>query len=91
MIVVHLPRSLADEFGAPTTLRLGPEADVAGVIARLDALYPGVRQRLTEVNGELRPHLSAFVGEADTRRRGGVHTDVPDGADIWFFRAISGG
>jgi molybdopterin converting factor small subunit len=91
MIVVHLPRNLAEELGAPTTARLEPEPDVAAVIGRLEALYPGARRRLTEADGVLRPHLAVFVDEVDTRRAGGLQAAVPDGAEVWFLRAISGG
>lgn len=91
MIRVHLPRDLAEEFGAAATLALDPEPDVAAVIDRLECLFPGVRQRLVEADGQLRPHLAVFVGEADARRAGGAAAAVPDGAEIWVLRAVSGG
>jgi len=91
VIRVHLPRQLADELGAPAQLTIGPEPDVAAVIARLEALHPGMRQRLTEADGNLRPHLAVYVDERDARRHGGVAATVPDGAEVWVLRAVSGG
>lgn len=91
MIRVHLPRDLADELKAPTLALLEPASDVASVIAGLEALYPGMRQRLTEADGRLRPHLTVYVGEEDARRNGGVAAAVPEGAEVWVLRAVSGG
>ncbi len=91
MIRVHLPRDLAQEYGAPTPALLEPAPDVAAVVARLETLYPGMRQRLTEADGELRPHLAVFVDQSDARRVGGVKAPVPDGAEVWVLRAVSGG
>lgn len=93
MIRVHLPRDLADELKAPTPalVEASAAADVASLIARLEALYPGVRQRLTEADGRLRPHLALYVGEEDARRNGGGAAAVPDGAEVWVLRAVSGG
>ena len=91
MIRVHLPRDLAQEFGAARPVTLGPVPDVAAVIGRLEELYPGMRQRLTEADGSLRPHLALYVDETDARRVHGVATAVPDGAEVWVLRAVSGG
>jgi molybdopterin converting factor small subunit len=92
MIVVRLPPGLAEEVGAPTRASLGgAAADVAAVIAALEARYPAIRRRLTEADGELRPHIAVFVDDLDARRHGGVRAPVRDGAEVWFLRAISGG
>jgi molybdopterin converting factor small subunit len=91
VIRVHLPANLAQELGAPTTPVIEPEPDVAAVIARLEVLFPGMGRRLTEADGLLRPHLAVYVDDVDTRRTDGVRAAVPDGAEVWFLRAISGG
>jgi len=63
--------------------------------ARVDeallALPAGVRDRILDEQGALRPHVNVFVGETSIRETDGLATPLRDGALILVIPAISGG
>ena len=69
---------------------LAPELPptVGGVLASLDINYPGIRFRIVDEQGRLRPHIRLFVGADSTRD---LRTDVPSGATLMIVAALSGG
>jgi molybdopterin synthase sulfur carrier subunit len=93
MADVHLPGTLPPLF-AGLSRRLDVEAASVGeAIERLDARWPGLRDRVCEPAGDgsgglaLRPHVRAFVdGE-----RAELDTPLAAGARLDVVAAISGG
>lgn len=93
MADVHLPPTLPPLFpGLPRQLDV-EAASVQDAIARLDARWPGLRDRVCEpaADGsgemELRPHVRAFVdGE-----RASLATPLVAGSRLDVIAAISGG
>lgn len=70
------------------------EVEGATVGAALDSVgrrYPGVRDRVINERGELRPHINLFLGERNTRFEHGLATAVPDGGEVLILAAVSGG
>ncbi len=63
-------------------------ATVAEVMAALDRRFPGIAFRLVDEQGQVRPHISLFVGEARIRDLG---VPVPPGAELTIVGALSGG
>ena len=87
MAVVHLPRSLVAMFPeAPRLLELDA-ATVDELIERMDARWPGMRDRLCEPGPRLREHINVFV---DGRRE---HIDTPlaAGSVVHVIPAVAGG
>jgi sulfur-carrier protein len=68
---------------SPSTLRDALEA--------LWTLYPGIRDRVMTEQGQIREHVSVFVGSEDVRYLGGLAAPVPAGAEVLIVPAISGG
>jgi molybdopterin synthase sulfur carrier subunit len=66
-------------------------ATVSDALQALWATYPGLRDRVTTEQGEIRQHVSIFVGREDIRYTGGLATPITDGAEISIFPALSGG
>jgi len=64
---------------------------VGGVLERLFDRHPALRDRVLTEQGELRPHVNVFVGSESIRHAGGLHTSVPEGAEITILPAVSGG
>jgi molybdopterin synthase sulfur carrier subunit len=91
VIRLHLPADLARDLSIPATLTLAAAPDLAGVLANLEEACPGVRSRLAEADGELRPHLTAFAADRNSRTCGGVAMAIEDGDEVWVLRAVSGG
>ena len=63
-------------------------ATLAEVLANLDAAYPGIRFRIIDELGRIRPHIKIFVARESVRT-----LDVPlnAGDEIQIVGALSGG
>ena len=88
MADIHLPPTLMPLFaGLPRRLDLdAPTVDDA--IARLDAQWPGLRDRLCDPSGgQIRQHIHVYVD----RERAGLDTPLGPGSRVQVIAAISGG
>ncbi|MFO1315422.1 MAG: MoaD/ThiS family protein [Burkholderiales bacterium] len=61
---------------------------LADVFAALDAAYPGVRFRMVDEAGRVRPHVQVFVGGAIERDPAAL---LPPDAEVMIVGALSGG
>lgn len=87
MARVHLPASLARLFpGAPRDLEV-EAASVGELIGRLDAQWPGMRDRLCDAGPEIRRHITVFVDS----ERADLATPLAPGAEVQIIPAVSGG
>jgi sulfur-carrier protein len=69
---------------------LAPEMPptVGGVLAALDGAYPGIRFRIVDEQGKLRPHIKLYAGSTPTRDLG---APLPAGTPMMIVAALSGG
>jgi sulfur-carrier protein len=58
------------------------------LLAGLESAYPGMRFRMLDEQGNLRPHIKVFVNAAVERD---PTTVLPPGAEIMIVAALSGG
>jgi sulfur-carrier protein len=58
------------------------------LLAGLDAAYPGIRFRMRDEQGKLRPHVQVFVNAHVQRDLSAL---LPPGAEIMIVGALSGG
>jgi sulfur-carrier protein len=87
MADVRLPPTLPS-FYADLPRRLEVDAaTVNDVIDRLDARWPGLRDRLCEPGPALRTHINVYVD----RERAGLDTALEPGSRVDVIAAISGG
>ena len=87
MADVHLPTTLLPLFDQlPRQLDVDA-GSVGEVIERLDARWPGVRDRLCEPGPALRPHINVYVD----RERAELATAIDDRSRVDVIAAISGG
>ncbi len=61
---------------------------LADALAALDAAYPGIRFRMVDEAGRVRPHIQIFVNAAIERNQA---ARLPPGARIMLVGALSGG
>jgi len=90
-VIVHLPGVLAPHAGGRSRVTLEAGPNVGSALAALFALHAGLRDRIQNERGEVRPHVNVFVGSENVRDLNGLRTPVPDGAEIFIFPAVSGG
>lgn len=87
MATVLLPRSLLALFPGAERRHEVDGRSVADLLAGLDRIVPGVRERLIEAGPRLRPHINVFVDGAPAD----LDTTVPPGATVHVIPAVSGG
>ena len=63
-------------------------ARLRDVLAALDARYPGIRFRMVDESGKVRPHVQVFVGTA-IQRNPDAHLQA--GEEVMIVGALSGG
>ena len=92
-VTVYIPTPLRDFTGGKRRVTLeGRPATVTEVLAALWAAHPGLRHRVMDEQGRLRPHVNVFVGREDIRGTGGLRTPLPTaGTEIVILPAVSGG
>lgn len=68
----------------------GKPGTVIGLINDLDALYPGIAERISE-GGKVRRFVNVYVNEEDVRFLQAEQTLVKDGDEVSIVPAIAGG
>jgi sulfur-carrier protein len=87
MADLHLPSTLTPLFaGLPRQVDV-EAGTVAEAIDRLDAQFPGLRDRLCEPGPELRGHIHVYVD----RERASLETPLDVRSRVDVIAAISGG
>ncbi len=64
---------------------------IAEMIANLEAMHPGMKDRLCDEKGELRRFVNVYVNEQDIRFLRGKETALKDGDEVSIVPAIAGG
>ncbi|HJU22312.1 MAG TPA: MoaD/ThiS family protein [Casimicrobiaceae bacterium] len=94
VVRVRIPSPLRSYTGATevdvAVPVLAPELPptVGGVLASIDGAYPGLRFRMIDEQGHVRPHIRLFVGNTATRDLG---TPIARGEVLMIVAALSGG
>jgi sulfur-carrier protein len=88
--VVRIPTPLRRHTGGAAEVAV-EGATLAEIVAGLDALHPGLRERLLDDDGRLRRFVNVFVRDEDVRFLDGLETEV--GADdvVSIIPAVAGG
>ncbi|MEO8536761.1 MAG: MoaD/ThiS family protein [Betaproteobacteria bacterium] len=94
VVHVRIPSPLRSYTGAADVRVavpvLAPELPptIRGVLAALDLNFPGIRFRIIDEQGRVRPHIKLFVGRDATRD---LSTPIPAGDPLMIVAALSGG
>lgn len=89
MITVHLPTDLSAAFAVHPTLQLDA-ATLGDLVITLEGRHPGMASWITESGGQFRRHLTVFVA-GRRLAQANASTHIPENADVWILRAVSGG
>ncbi|MEO8977304.1 MAG: MoaD/ThiS family protein [Casimicrobiaceae bacterium] len=95
VVDVEIPSPLRSYTGGDARVKvavplLAPESPptLGGVLAALDGGYHGIRFRIVDEQGRVRPHIRIFVGQAIARD---LRAPVPAGNVVMIVAALSGG
>ncbi len=81
-------RSYCDGAAAVTIACASDTPTLGDLLAELDAEHPGIRFRMQDEQGKLRPHIKIFVNAAVERD---PKAFLPPRADVMIVAALSGG
>lgn len=90
LVRVRLAQSLQMFWGAGATMDV-EAATLAEALARLDAQLPGVRARVVDDQGVVRPHVLVFVNDEGVRHRMPADVPLAPGDIVHILPAVSGG
>lgn len=90
LVHVRLAQSLRMYWGGAATFDV-EAATLADALARLDALLPGVRARVLDDQGAVRPHVLVFVNEDGVKHRPPRDVPLAPGDTVHILPAVSGG
>ena len=81
-------RSYCDGASAVTVHCDSASPTLGDLLAGLDSSYPGIRFRMQDEQGKVRPHIQVFV---NARVQRDPLAMLPPGADVMIVAALSGG
>ena len=90
-VVVRIPGLLRSYTAGAATVALADlpaGATLGDALADLDRRFPGLRFRIVDEQGALRPHIKIFV---DGTLRRELAAPLPPAADLMIVGALSGG
>lgn len=87
---LYVPAPLRKLTGGQSRVQM-PATSVADLIANADSRYPGLRERITEPNGEIKRFINVFVNGVDVRTLQGNATPLKDGDEVSVIPAMAGG
>jgi molybdopterin synthase sulfur carrier subunit len=92
MITFQISGHLTEFAGgqAEIVLDASPES-VGQALDRLWLKHAGLRDRVLNERGEVRPHVNVFVNSQIVRRDRVLQTAIPGNAEICIMPAVSGG
>jgi molybdopterin converting factor small subunit len=88
---VLIPGPLQPFAGGRRRVDIAAASTVADALAELAEAHPGVRDRVLDERGEVRPHINIFVGEENIRDADGLATPLPSDCELAILPAVSGG
>jgi molybdopterin synthase sulfur carrier subunit len=88
----HIPGALREFTAGESTVKIDTAPrTVADALTALWTLYPGLRDRLINEQGQVRQHINIFIGSENIRYTGGLSGPIQDSSEISIVPAVSGG
>ncbi len=84
---VWIPSQLHAYTGGVSRVE-GAGTTIDAVLDDLDRRFPGLKFRVIDEQGRIRPHMRLFVGRQAARD---VRAPISDGEELLIFGALSGG
>jgi molybdopterin converting factor small subunit len=86
--VVFIPSLLRGLTDGATQVRVGGK-NLRELLANLDAMHPGMKERLTDDEGRIRPEIVAAI-DGETEHMG-LLEPLSEDTEVHFIPAIGGG
>jgi len=91
-ITFHIPGALREFTAGKSRVEIEHSpATLAEALSALWTLCPGVRDRITNEQGQVREHINIFIADENVRYTGGLASPIKAGDEISIVPAVSGG
>jgi molybdopterin converting factor small subunit len=87
-MIVRIPGLLRSYTNGAESVDIGSPAALADALDALDARFPGLRFRVVDEQGAIRPHIKMFV---DGELAPGLRAPVASARELMIVGALSGG
>lgn len=87
-MIVRIPGLLRSYTAGAETVEIGDCATVAKALAALEASFPGLRFRIVDEQGAIRPHIKLFVDGELARH---LAAPAEGSRELMIVGALSGG
>ncbi len=92
MITINIAGFLTDFTNGRSEISLNSApATVGDALNELWRLHVGLRDRIVNEQGHLRPHVNVFVDDENIRRKQLLNTALAEGNEITILPSVSGG
>jgi sulfur-carrier protein len=92
MITFHIAGFLTEFTGGQRQIEIDSSpATVGAALAELWGLHRGLRDRVVNEQGVVRPHVNVFVNDENVRRNEVLDRALADGSEITILPSVSGG
>ena len=89
-VLVRIPTPLRRMTNGQDKVEM-ESANLSELVDKLDAEYPGFKERLVDENGELRYFVNIYVNGEDVRFLKGLETSTDSGDEVSIVPAVAGG
>jgi molybdopterin synthase sulfur carrier subunit len=89
-VVVRIPTPLRRMTNGEAKVEMD-SSNMGELVEKLDATYPGFKDRLIDENGELRYFVNLYLNGEDVRFLEGLATSVNSGDEVSIVPAVAGG
>ena len=91
-VTVRIPTILRAYVSDQSTVEVEPNPEtLQGVLDALEAMAPGILQRVISDTGELRRFVNVYVNDDDVRFLDGLKTPTAAGVTVSIVPAVAGG
>tara|TARA_B100001750_G_C15454411_1_gene570721 strand:+ start:498 stop:776 length:279 start_codon:yes stop_codon:yes gene_type:complete len=89
-ISVKIPTPLRKLTDGNSTVSVSG-SNITNIISDLENKYPGIKDRICEENGEIRPFVNIFVNGEDIRYLEGLNSKLSEDDEVSIVPAVAGG
>ena len=89
-VTVKIPTPLRKLTNGETSVATDG-ATVGAIVESLESSYPGMKDRLIDVSGDLRHFVNIYLNGEDVRYLDGLNSAVTDNAELSIVPAVAGG
>ena len=89
-ISVKIPTPLRKLTDGNSTVSVSG-SNITNIISDLENKYPGIKDRICEENGEIRPFVNIFVNGEDIRYLEGLNSKLSENDEVSIVPAVAGG